>query len=147
MQIYRDLTDAQWHSVEGLFHALRARKDPRGRPSHPARALLNGVLWILTTRSAWAELPNTYPDYRTCHRHFKGWYESGVLRIVLQTLYYDAGIEMYETMTQRMQSRHARPRLAVSLTTATSLAPPAASETPPPDLDVSFQRTRSAEGA
>jgi transposase len=105
MPIHRDLTDAQWQSVEGLFHAWRARKDPRGRPSHPPRTVLNGVLWIMTTRAAWAALPHSYPDYRTCHRHFKAWHGSGVLRHALQALFAEDGTAMYDAMLLRMQSR------------------------------------------
>ncbi len=104
---HRDLTDAQWNSVEALFVELRARKDPRGRPAHSTRSVLNAVLWILSTGSAWAALPDRYPDYRTCHRRFKAWFESGVLQRALHQLYGRTGDAMCEAMTARMHGGRA----------------------------------------
>ena len=43
-----DLTDQQWTIIEPLFEEKR-RPDGRGRPWHDARAVLNGVLWVLRT--------------------------------------------------------------------------------------------------
>jgi len=43
-----DLTDAQWEILKPLFQPKR-RPDGRGRPWRDARAVLNGVLWVLRT--------------------------------------------------------------------------------------------------
>jgi hypothetical protein len=48
--------------------------------------VFNGVLWVLRTGAPWADLPNRYPSYRTCHRGFQQWVGSGVLRNVLEVL-------------------------------------------------------------
>jgi transposase len=101
---HRDLTDAQWNSVEAMFLELRARKDPRGRPAHSARAVFNASLWILSTGAAWASLPERFPDYRTCHRRFKAWFESGVVQQAVRQLYGAAGDAMCEAMTTRMHT-------------------------------------------
>jgi hypothetical protein len=41
-----DLTDAQWEILQEVFVEPR-RADGKGRPPQDARAVLNGVLWIL----------------------------------------------------------------------------------------------------
>src|ERR1700724_3567661 len=80
-----DLTDAQWAVRDPLF-GPRRRTDGRGRPWRDARAVVNGVLWILRTGAPWHDLPNRYPPYQTCHRLFRHWQRSGVLLQLLQKL-------------------------------------------------------------
>jgi transposase len=80
-----DLTDAQWEILEPLFRHRR-RPDGRGRPPKEARAVLNGVLWVLRTGAPWHDLPSRYPPYQTCHRRFQQWQRSGRLLRVLQRL-------------------------------------------------------------
>jgi transposase len=48
--------------------------------------VLNGILWILRTGAPWADLPDRYPSYQTCHRRFQQWVRLGVLRSILETL-------------------------------------------------------------
>ena len=50
------------------------------------RAVLNGILWILRTGAPWADLPERYPSYQTCHRRFQQWVRAGVLRSILEIL-------------------------------------------------------------
>jgi transposase len=80
-----DLTDAQWAVLEPTFRPRR-RPDPRGRPWADARAVLNGVLWVLRTGAPWHDLPRRYPPYQTCHRRFQQWQRSGRLDRLLQRL-------------------------------------------------------------
>jgi len=80
-----DLTDHQWTVLEPVFRPTR-RPDGRGRPWTDARAVLNGVLWILRTGAPWADLPARYPPYQTCHRRFQQWQRSGRLDRLLQRL-------------------------------------------------------------
>ncbi len=82
----RDLTDAQWALLDPLIREPKRRNDGRGRPWRDRREVLNGVLYILRTGAAWADLPERYPPYQTCHRRFQHWVPSGVLRGVLQAL-------------------------------------------------------------
>src|SRR6266849_4790185 len=58
-----DLTDAQWAFLEPLFRPKR-REDGRGRPWQDARAVLNGVFWVLRTGAPWHDLPRRYPPYQ-----------------------------------------------------------------------------------
>jgi transposase len=62
------------------------RKDGRGRPWRGRREVLNGILFILRTAAPWADLPERYPPYQTCHRRFQQWVRSGVMRGVLDVL-------------------------------------------------------------
>jgi transposase len=62
------------------------RKDGRGRPWRPRRDVRNGALYILRTGAPWADLPDRYPPYQTCHRRFQQWVRSGVMRGILEAL-------------------------------------------------------------
>jgi hypothetical protein len=63
--------------------------------------VLNGVFWILRTGAQWADLPDRYPPYQTCHRYFQQWRGDGTLNRVLYALaedLYDRGhIDISET--------------------------------------------------
>ena len=48
--------------------------------------MLNGILWILRTGAPWADLPDRYPSYQTCHRRFQHWVRAGLLRSILEVL-------------------------------------------------------------
>jgi transposase len=48
--------------------------------------VLNGILWVLRTGAPWADIPDRYPSYQTCHRRFQQWVRSGIVRGVLEAL-------------------------------------------------------------
>jgi|SRR6266481_551633 len=81
----RDLSDDQWDILKAVFIEPR-RSDGKGRPWQDARAVLNGVLWILRTGAPWQDLPNRYPPYQTCHRRFQQWQRDGRFEVILQSL-------------------------------------------------------------
>jgi transposase len=85
----RDLTDAQWDILGELIPEPITRKDGRGRPWKARRAVLKGVLWVLRTDGPWADVPDRYPSYQTCHRRFQQWVRSGVMKGVLEALALD----------------------------------------------------------
>src|SRR5579859_6267599 len=78
-----DLTDDQWKVLEPLIGDMPRRADGRGRPWRSSREVLNGILWILRTGAQWADLPERYPPYQTCHRRFQRWVREGTLETVL----------------------------------------------------------------
>ena len=80
-----ELNEEQWKLVEPVLRPSR-RADNRGRPWQDTRAVLNGVLWVLGTGAQWAEMPEKYPPYQTCHRRFQQWVRSGKLEAALQLL-------------------------------------------------------------
>lgn len=83
------LTDEKWAVLALLIPPPMRRADGRGRPiEHDNRAVMNGVLWILRTgaASAWADLPDVYPSYATCFRHFSAWVKVATLGRLLEAL-------------------------------------------------------------
>jgi transposase len=81
-----DLTDEQWAVVSPQ---LPQRTSKRGRPRRDDRDILNGILWILRTGAQWADLPERYPPYQTCHRRFQEWVQNGTFERILRTLVHD----------------------------------------------------------
>jgi hypothetical protein len=51
-----------------------------------SRPILNGILWVLRTGAPWADLPDRYPAYQTCHRRFQQWSRDGTLPRLLRAL-------------------------------------------------------------
>ena len=94
-----DLTDQQWTIIEPLFEEKR-RPDGRGRPWRDARAVLNGVLWVLRTGAPWHDVPDRYPPYQTCHRRFQQWRKNGVFRDTLTCLAEDLRLRGKIDMTE-----------------------------------------------
>ena len=85
----RDLTDSQWEILDDLIPEPPPREDGRGRPWKERRAVLNGILWVLRTGAPWADVPERYPSYQTCHRRFQQWVRSGVMKGIMQALALD----------------------------------------------------------
>jgi transposase len=81
-----DLTDDQWAFLEPLITPMKSRPGKPGRPARDARAILDGVMWILRTGAQWKDLPPRYPPYQTCHRRFKRWSEDGTMPRILEAL-------------------------------------------------------------
>ena len=48
-------------------------------------------------------MPRKYPSYQTCHRRFKAWHESGVLKRVMNELFGEASAELCGMMETRMR--------------------------------------------
>jgi transposase len=85
----RDLSDEQWKVLNRLIPKPKRRSDGRGRPWKNSRSVLNGILWVLRTGAPWADLPEAYPSFQTCHRRFQQWVRSGVMREILEALALD----------------------------------------------------------
>jgi transposase len=85
----RDLTDGQWEVLDKLIPEPTPRNDGRGRPWKDRRAVLNGILWVLRSGAPWADVPERYPSYQTCHRRFRQWVRSEIMKAVLEVLALD----------------------------------------------------------
>ena len=81
-----ELSDEQWKIIEPLLGEMPRRTDGRGRPWRDNREVINGILWILRTGAPWADLPDRFPPYQTCHRRFQMWVKDGTLRRILEAL-------------------------------------------------------------
>jgi transposase len=104
MNPYRDITDEEWQRVAPLLPELRPRTEMRGRPLANTRSVLNGVLWVMYSGASWSAMPRRYPSYQTCHRRFKSWYESGVLKHVMEQLFGAASEDLCSLMESRMRT-------------------------------------------
>ncbi|HTJ93054.1 MAG TPA: transposase [Pararobbsia sp.] len=104
MKPYRVLTDEEWLAVAPLLPELQPRKETRGRPLTNTREVLNGVLWVMHSGSSWSMLPRRFPSYQTCHRRFKAWQRTGVLKHVLTRLFGPAGDEFHNAIVARMRN-------------------------------------------
>src|SRR2546427_11554315 len=82
----RDLADTQWQILDSLIPQPTPRGVGRGRPWKDRRAVLIGILWVLRTGAPWADVPDGYASYQTCHRRFQQWVRSGVMQAVLEAL-------------------------------------------------------------
>ncbi len=80
-----ELTEEQWKLVEPVLRPAVAGAR-RVRSWHDARAVLNGVLWVLGTGAQWRELPEKYLPYQICHRRFQQWTRDGKLIEALRLL-------------------------------------------------------------
>lgn len=78
----RDLTDAQWATLQPL---LPPRKRI-GRPRADDRRTLNAILYVLRTGCAWRDLPEKYGDDSTAHRRLQRWQAEGVWRRIHRAL-------------------------------------------------------------
>lgn len=47
---------------------------------------MNGVLWVLRTGAPWADLPDRYPSFQTCHRRFQQCVRSGAMTKIMAAL-------------------------------------------------------------
>lgn len=78
-----ELTDVQWHR---LAPHLPPQKPRAGRPSHPHRRIINGILWILATGAPWRDLPPHYGSWHTVSSHFYRWERAGIWQRLLSAL-------------------------------------------------------------
>jgi transposase len=130
MNPYRDISDEEWQRVAPLLPELRPRSELRGRPLANTRSVLNGVLWVMYSGATWSAMPRKYPSYQTCHRRFKAWHESGVLKNVMEQLFGAASEELCGMMEARMRTHVAAEPKGVAAEKTPVVAPAVFS--PPP---------------
>jgi transposase len=75
-----ELSDAQWARLEPLLPPQKAKV---GKPAHPHRRILNGILWKLRTGAPWRDLPPRYGPWSTVACRFRRWRRAGVWDRVL----------------------------------------------------------------
>ena len=70
-----DLTDDEWAHVKLL---IPPAKPGGGKRRTDMRAVMNGVMYILSTGCQWRYLPKDFPPHSTVHRYFVWWQCDGV---------------------------------------------------------------------
>lgn len=76
------VSDALWKRLEPLLADPPRRFRHPGRCRYPARACLEGILYVLFTDTPWLQLPYRelgLPSGETCRRRMEEWSRSGVL--------------------------------------------------------------------
>src|SRR5215212_9823668 len=83
------VSDALWERLEPLLADPPRRFRSPGRCRYPARACLEGVLYVLYTDTPWLQLPYRelgLPSGETCRRRLEEWAARGLLEQALQLL-------------------------------------------------------------
>ena len=79
-----DLTDDEWAYVEPL---IPPAKPGGGKRRTDMRAVMNGVMYILSTGCQWRYLPKDFPPRSTVHNYFVWWQCDRVLDRIHHALY------------------------------------------------------------
>ena len=78
-----ELTDAQWRRIEDL---LPGKASDPGRTGADNRLFVNAVLWVLRSGAHWHDLPERYGKYKTVHKRFGRWADTGVWEKIFKHL-------------------------------------------------------------
>src|ERR1700704_5513423 len=70
-----DTTDAEWFLLAGLLPAPCRRGGPRGGG---LRAVMNAVLYILSTGCQWRALPKDFPPRSSVQYYFYNWRDARI---------------------------------------------------------------------
>src|SRR5947209_8325273 len=78
-----DLTDAQWAILEPLLPPAPGGGRPR---TTLMREVVNAILHVLRTGSAWKHLPHDFPPSGTVYGYFNQWRRDGTIRRIHEVL-------------------------------------------------------------
>ena len=76
------LTDTAFELIADLLPQPRAT----GRPPKDMRLIVDAILWILATGSAWRDLPTEYGPWQSVYDYFNQWAKDGTLDQILLRL-------------------------------------------------------------
>ncbi len=97
-----ELTDHQWRFIKPIIPP--PRRSARGRPPFHRRAILQGILWKLSTASPWYDLPDRYPAWQTCYHYFRQWRRQGLIDEIHRLLYQDlrkrGGLDIFQSIQE-----------------------------------------------
>ena len=79
-----DLTDDEWAQIEPLIPAAKKGGNKR---RVDVRAVVNGVMYILSTGCQWRSIPRDLPPRSTVHDYFSLWGWDGTLDRIHHALY------------------------------------------------------------
>jgi transposase len=81
-----ELSEVQWEKIKDF---LPGREGHVGRTAENNRLFINGVLWVLRSGARWHDLPERYGKYKSVHKRFSRWSQSGVWEKVFRELLRD----------------------------------------------------------
>jgi len=79
-----DLTDEEWGLIEPL---ISPAKRGGGKRTVDMRAVVNGLMYLLSTGCQWRAIPKDLPARSTVHGYFDLWDYDGTLRRIHHALY------------------------------------------------------------
>lgn len=79
-----DLTDEEWSLIEPL---IPPAKTGGGKRSVDLRAVVNGLMYVLSTGCQWRAIPKDLPARSTVHDYLDLWDYDGTLERIHHTLY------------------------------------------------------------
>lgn len=74
-----DLTDGEWALIEPLLPKAKALGRPR---KTDLRAVMDAILYLASSGSAWRLLPREFPPVSTVRGYFYDWRDRGLLRAI-----------------------------------------------------------------
>ena len=78
-----DVSDGEWELIEALLPPTKRLGRPR---TTELRAVVNAMLYILTTGCQWRQLPKEFPPFSTVQRFFYRWRDAGLWRRINHAL-------------------------------------------------------------
>src|SRR6516164_6918087 len=76
------LTDEQWDLIEDVFPPPAKT----GRPPVDRRQVVDGIMWILRTGSAWRDLPDEFGKWQTVWHWYDRWNDAGLWDEIVRQL-------------------------------------------------------------
>lgn len=90
MPYRHEISDQNWLRIKDV---LPPENTGEGRPSKPNRDMLNGMLWISKTGSAWRDLPERFGSWQTVYSRFRLWSKNDVFKKLFEHLTADADMQ------------------------------------------------------
>lgn len=81
------LTDAVWQQIVCY---LPPQKPVTGRPAIDHRRVLEGMLWVMRSGTAWRFLPGQFGPWQTIYSRYQRWCKEGIWHQILEILHPEA---------------------------------------------------------
>ena len=129
------VSDLLWGRLEPLLADPPRRFRSPGRRCYPARACLEGILFVLCTDTPWLEVPYRelgLPSGETCRRRLEEWSRRGLLEAALAVLQQQlAGADKLDWSRVIVDASLVEAKKGARRSRARSAARPAAATTSP----------------
>lgn len=90
MPYRHEISDHEWGRIKDI---LPPENIGEGRHSKPNRDMLNGMLWISKTGSAWRDLPERFGPWQTVYSRFRLWSKNDIFKKLFEQLTIDADMQ------------------------------------------------------
>ena len=87
-----EVTDEEWERIK-LYIPKEQTDSSRERPSKNSGTMLNGIFWILRSRTSWRDLPERYGPWQTVYKRFAKWSDAGIFERIFTDLAADADMQ------------------------------------------------------